>query len=740
VEVSSPEHWGKLTPRAIPMPSLEPLAPKEIVLAARLKDGVVRHSFNYSNTAIHVRQPFFTHIYSDKDQEIDLGLFWGPVFLNGTLLKQVNCAKRGNRQDAHVSLRAGWNFVYGMPELLQPCWSWLMDHPHQPGLKLRALPDDNCNFSFAVGPISKLPAKELPTSAPSSLKELADYPKDWKFTPLHSKSSSPTREMAWDLAGEVILKHSPASKEIELVADGNGTTIVLDMGGEYLGHIFVDFETEKGGIVDVGYEEILRKDGTFAYYKRNPFVNTTERFICGPGARRIDTFHERGGRYIQITFRGDTGTIRIKKVGVTQTVAEHTIEGNFKCADPLLNWTWNACQLTLIAGYADGWVDSPWRERGMYIGDVLVEAAATRKLIADRRVEAWAIRVYAHSQMANGQIKDVAPSDRDYALFDYTLIWVQLLRNYWAATGDTEIIREVWPVIGRIFASSIWQPDANDLWAVKGSGQIFISWGHHPEERKGVNGVLNAFRIRALDCAAELAGAIGLSAEKESYAKQAQFVRTAFRHAFWNKEEKRFASCIIDGKLSSGPSVHANTLALAYGIANADQEAPALAYLEKEIKKNIDSLPGHLDLYFLSYLWTALYRFGRAELAENLIREHYVIMRDAGAWTLWETLGRGREGQGSTCHGWSASPAIVFSERVLGVRELVPGDPSQILVAPESDTLDWAEGTVPHAKGPIRVSWKIDGDKLLLTLDIPKGVKAEVKPAGRLAKLKLIRS
>jgi hypothetical protein len=739
VEVVSPEHWGKLAPRSIPMPSLELWEPREITMAARLKGGRVRYAFNAANTESRgLRQPFFTHLYSDKAQEIDLGLFWGPTFINGVPVKGAKCDQRGNRENAQVSLKAGWNFIFGMPELLQPCWTWLMDHPDLPGMKFRAMPEDTCKETFGLGPVSHQTLEELVKSIPSSLAEVPGG-KNWKLTASDLKICSPCRETAWDLPGEVLLKNAPFTKEINLPADDEGITLVLDLAGEYLGHISVDFETEKGGVIDVGYEEMLRNDGGFAYYKRNPFVNTTERFVCAAGAAQISTFHERGGRYLQLTFRG-TGAVKIKKVGVVQTTTQHTVEGNFKCADEILNWTWRAGQLTLEAGLADGWVDSPWRERGMYIGDVLVEAAGTSKLISDRSVEAWAIRIYAHSQMPNGQIRDVAPSDRDFALFDYTLIWILLARNYWAATGDVELIREVWPVIGRIFASSIWKPDANDLWAVEGPGQIFVSWGKHNDERLGVNGVLNAFRIRALDCASELAGAIGLAAEKESYTKQSQAVRAAFRGAFWDEKTRRFAANITDGKLSEGPAVHANTLAIAYGIGDAKQEAGAVAYLENELKRNIESREGHLDLYFLSYLWTALYRVGKAGLAENLIREHYGFMRDRGAWTLWETLGRGSEGQGSTCHGWSASPVIVFSERVLGVRELVPGDPTQILVAPESDTLDWAEGTVPHVLGPIHVSWKIEGSNFNLKLTVPKGIEATVKPAGRLAKLTLVRS
>jgi len=62
----------------------------------------------------------------------------------------------------------------------------------------------------------------------------------------------------------------------------------------------------------------------------------------------------------------------------------------------------------------------------------------------------------------------------------------------------------------------------------------------------------------------------------------------------------------------------------------------------------------------------------------------------------------------------------------------------KITIAPQSETIDWAEGTVPHPLGEVYVHWQVKGDRLFLTYDAPKGAKVEVKPRGRLGKLELV--
>ena len=739
IEVGAPDHWGKFSARAIAPPTLKIRAPKRIVLAAEVHGGKSRYGFAFKNVALRARRPLFTHIYAPKACVVELNVFWGPFFLNGENLAPKSCDRCGNRQIVELSLRAGWNFFYAIPLLMKPFWTWMMELPEGTGLLLKALPDADCDAAFGLGVEIEFQPEESMVKAPGLLKEVPGYPADWQLVPSDIESCSPARAMAWDMPGKVLMRNVEYSEGLTLPVEGEAIMLSLDMGDEFLGHVEVRFETGQGAVVDLGNEESLDEDGRLNFYRSNPYVNSSDRFVCAAGEQTVSAFHERGGRYVQLTFRGRPGWVKIHSVAVIDTTGEHRVVGDFKTGDAVFDWAWNTGINTLRVSMSDGWSDGPWRERGMYIGDVLISAPATRKFTDDWRMEPWAIRLWARGQCPNGQIPDVVPSSHQHPLSDYTLLWIVLVRNYWAATGDVDLVREMWPTVTRVLASSDWKEAEAGLWKVPEGGKIFLDWECHPEERLGVNGALNAFRFRALECAAELAKSIGLDSEAAELARKKNLVRVGFRKLFWNAKSGRFAASWINGRLSEAPSLHVNALVLAYGLGDEQQEAGVLSYLKRELPSNTQVRKGNLELYFLFFLLDGLYRVGEAGMAEEVIRQHYGVMKERGAWTFWETFRSGLHGKGSLCHGWACSPMIYFSERILGVREAVPGDVSQILVAPESDSLNAASGIVPHPMGLIQVSWRIEETKLLLSVVLPDGVAAIIQPSGRLAKLELVR-
>ena len=529
----------------------------------------------------------------------------------------------------------------------------------------------------------------------------------------------------------------PFQPGLELAVEDDAATVVLDFEREYVGHVAVEFETENGTTLDMGYDERVTDEGIIPYYQSNPWINAADRFVVGAGKHRIDSYHERGGRYLQLTFRGQPGLVKVHRADIRMKTADQPVTGDFRCDDELFNWLWRTGVHTVKACTIDGWIDCPWRERGMYLGDSLVQAHITRKFTDDWRMDPWAIRLWARAQTEDGQMPNVAPSDQ-IPLGDYTLIWVIMLRNYWAVTGEVALVQEVWPTVSRLFESSVWKAGEEDLWEAHEGCKLFVDWGATRESKQGVNGALNAFRIRALECAAELAAAAGWPDKSRQFSANAGRVRTVFRKIFWDDRHQRFAACRINGVLSDTPALHVNTLALAYDLCAENQQDGVVDYLQRETGSNPACKEGHLELYFLTFLLQGLYRIGEAGLAEKVIRDHYNLLKEQGAWTIWETLRSGRYQHNSLCHGWSCGPLIFFSERVLGVREDVPGDPSRMLVAPESESLDEAHGIVPHPWGSIHVSWRVAGSQLLLAVEPPDGVEVRIQPTGRLAELELV--
>jgi alpha-L-rhamnosidase len=118
------------------------------------------------------------------------------------------------------------------------------------------------------------------------------------------------------------------------------------------------------------------------------------------------------------------------------------------------------------------------------------------------------------------------------------------------------------------------------------------------------------------------------------------------------------------------------------------------------------------------------------------MRREWGRMALEGSDTVWENF----DADASLCHAWAGAPTYHLSTKVLGVPlnfpELTGSD--ELIIAPQSESLAWARGVVPHAAGPIRVEWRIDGEYLRVNCDVPKGIKWRVAPLGRLRAKKLI--
>jgi len=101
-------------------------------------------------------------------------------------------------------------------------------------------------------------------------------------------------------------------------------------------------------------------------------------------------------------------------------------------------------------------------------------------------------------------------------------------------------------------------------------------------------------------------------------------------------------------------------------------------------------------------------------------------MIDAGAWTCWEYFMDSH----SRCHAWSAAPTYYLSTQVLGIQFPEPGNINKIRISPNPGTLTWALGVYPHPAGPVRVSWRLDDNRLRIQHEAPNGVMVETSEAS----------
>ena len=251
-----------------------------------------------------------------------------------------------------------------------------------------------------------------------------------------------------------------------------------------------------------------------------------------------------------------------------------------------------------------------------------------------------------------------------------------------------------------------------------------------PRERDGfvfrdVNAVVNAFHYRNLLEMADIARALGRTADADAFAADARTVHAAFQKAFFDPARRVYR----DGEGTDHASLHANAAALAFGLVPRAHRRDVVAFCA--------SRGMACSVYFAQYLLEALFEGGRADLAIDLMTakgdRSWLGMLDQGATITMEAWSPKDKPNLDLNHAWGAAPINVISRYVLGVTPLEPGF-GKIRIAPQVGNLKRVAGTVPTARGPVKVS-VVDNEVLTVETPAPARIAfaGQVRdvPAGR---------
>ena len=603
-------------------------------------------------------------LHSPRAQRVPLFVHWGPHFLNGAELEPEDVPGHGNRQSVEVDLREGWNLLCGEPQQVQPRHPVAIGWPDAAGLEARSRPDLGDPDALRFAPPVKLdPDASWARGAPAAFEDLPDL--DWRTLPRGGVLPLPAREMSWDRPTGGGLRE--AVPVIRTAGEGPFTA-AFDFADEFLGQVLVEVDAPAGTLVDVGFDERRRADGCLDWFGANPFVDSADRFVAAGGRQTLETFWPRGGRFLQVTLRppaeaADRDPLRLESVTVRDAHCPVTHDKAVQPpADDLLAWAWETGVHTLRAATEDVYCDSPWRERGLYLGDSYVQAMAETLVTTDASLGRRALQLFAAGQFEDGQLPCVVPGWLGLPHGDFTLIYAVWLRDFHAAVNDEALVRDCLPAVDRLLASPTWETSARSvLWDATEQNRVFIDWGCLKEARRyDENATVNAFRFAALHAAADLHEAVGGAGEAERYREEADRVRDAYRERLWLGDAGRFAAGFEGGEPVEREVLHPNVLALAYGLAAPEHEERLTDHVVGRLEANAAHAARGVphddfcELYFLKYALQALHRVGRPEVAERVIRDHLSILREHNTPTLWECVHRGVKGRGSACHSWSA--------------------------------------------------------------------------------------
>lgn len=347
------------------------------------------------------------------------------------------------------------------------------------------------------------------------------------------------------------------------------------------------------------------------------------------GARGAAPFGTRGCRYVQVLYPADAAAGPV----VRAWRREYPLRWRAVEVDPEDAAIVEACRANLVACIDGGLVDTCWRERAQWTGDLRMSAAALRALADNPEVVDLALRQIAQSYNPRTGLVNGAWPVRQPG-FDFPIPPFHLAFCLAALEHDPPLRRD--PLVRRVVQDSLaaWSRLYLRDGLVQGMpGWYFTDWdptdpaaAGRDRDYPGPHAVCNAWLNEWCD---RVDPARAVTPE-------------AFDAAFWMGR----AYALSAEKSRDSPHATAAALTSSAGRRHVPE---ALRYLEEEAAAG--RLAGRVTPYFACFVARA-FRLASPGRALAFIRDFYgPIAREYG--TLYEKTG----GHASLAHGWSVGIA-----------------------------------------------------------------------------------
>jgi alpha-L-rhamnosidase len=734
--------WGPLTQRCIPSLTQEETLPRKFMGSYSLNDDEEIHSFRLTSPDVNEtiynakhRAFAYTYIYSQMDQKVKTGVWWGEYYLNGNgpLERSDVKPERLNRQEITLDLKKGWNFFFVKYDIVWAVWEFSLAVPKVAGLQFSPFKEYNSQTTFMTAGPFKTEEEDAVTAIPLPLKDPQSLPKlsaVWEAQVRNKIIKNPAIDIAWRYFDMSLPIDNSRVENIQ-VNDPAGSALVFDMGGKILGRLFIEYDAPAGTQFDIGFSEDMI--GNRPGIMKRPGLYSAARVIADGKTDRWESFEPYGLRYLQINVSGNKDqNVRIKRIGVIKQEYPFTQRGSFECSDPMLNAIWNLGYRTLRVCAEDSYIDTPFRERGLYAGDALPEYAITLATSGDSRLIKRCLELFQDTY--SSLFSDINKTNNE-KVGDFPLLTLQYLRWYIDRTGDLDFANKLYQPYQNLLEHVLKNRKSDGLFE---AGSTFIEWTKL--DKKADLTCLHSLIASSFSNMAYISAKLGKVEDEKRYNLLSKEISTLVKTRFWDSNKKAF----FDGFKNDQAIDHYYPISSAWPVlwnnASEEQMRDLRDFFDKELMfQGYLGRNGNVTPYGGFYILAALYKCGYADLAERFMRDYWSPMILKYDDTAWEDFDYSNDGGSTLSHAWSGGPTYFLTTQVLGINLgwPDPSDNKKIIIAPQSETINWAKGVIPYANSEIKIDWKINGDKLFINCDVPKGIEWEVKPKGRLASLEL---
>lgn len=432
----------------------------------------------------------------------------------------------------------------------------------------------------------------------------------------------------------------------------------FDFGAEIVGQWRVAVEAAAGAVVEISGAELLRDGRPWVFRKGTSY---TARYRTRAGRQDWTTFHWSGQRYLHVVLRHPA---RLLDAAVVERRAPLRPRPIKPSGDPQLDAVVALCRRTIEVGVQESLIDCPTREQAQYWGDAVFIAQMLWKGFDAPQYMRWLLEGFLHAPFnPHGLISSVYPGQHAI-LLDYTLYPVAVAQPLHRANCGA-FYRPA-PTLAKALALKRWfdeHRDADglvsfdtkamrDLRIINFIDHPGLGWHNFPHrglDRDGVSAGLNLFFFGFVSALSEIAEAAGSGDVATALRDQANQLAAAIRRRFYDGQVMHDTH--VNGRRSDGTSWQVNSLAVYFGLLDADESRRAM----QAMLDGYDTLC-RCSPFFHFFFLESLRRVGLVREARELIKREWKPMLDAGATTTWEGfLGDELD---TLCHPWSTAPLL----------------------------------------------------------------------------------
>ena len=504
--------------------------------------------------------------------------------------------------------------------------------------------------------------------------------------------------------------------------------VIIDLDDYVCAYPRIELSGGKGSELTIGWAEALHIDysshtkGQRDEVEGRTFVALCRDIIKSDGGiqRTFEPLWWRAGRYIELLIETDGEPLTIDTFHLLETRYPVEMQSSFSSSDTLLDKVIPVVLRGLQMCAHETFMDCPYYEQLMYVGNSRLESLTTYVISADDRLPRKSVKMFGLSRLPGGLTQARYPSRDIQVIPPFSLWWIGMVYDYALWRGDRSFVAELLPCMRGILDGFLAHVQSNNL--LKASdGWNFSDWvadwplGVPPEGFDGFSGLLNWHLVYTLGLASRLEEWVGDRLLAQRWHNWREMVAAAIHAAFWNEQRGMFA----DDLAHKNYSEHTECLALLSGLLAGEQHSRTAKNLLQ------DTSLTRTTIYFNHYLFETF----------RLLEQPTAFFNRMALWfdlpaQGFKTTPEQPEPTRSDCHGWGAHPLYHYFASLLGIRPASFGFDS-VEIAPMPGYLVSLSGRMVHPRGWIAADLHFENSHVRGDVSLPSGITGTFRYAGK---------